>query len=62
MLRRHAVKTRVGTAAIVLNVVWPDWMFPGFGNVLITTALVLAKARRLQPNRGDDSPVAVPNQ
>ena len=62
MLRRHAVATRVGIAAIVLNIIVPYWMFPGFGIIVIATAFVLAKAQRLQLNRSDDSPFAMPLQ
>ncbi|MEO5900719.1 MAG: hypothetical protein ABIR68_11410 [Ilumatobacteraceae bacterium] len=44
---RHAVSAAVGMAAAVGSVLFPPWIFPGAGIVLLVLALVAQRARRL---------------
>jgi hypothetical protein len=46
--RRRCVSGRVAVAAAVLSVLFPYWIFPGFGIVVLTIAVVAARVRRLR--------------
>jgi hypothetical protein len=53
---RRAVGNKAGIAAIFLSVIFPPWILPGAGLVVIAIALVVDRARRLRPDAGDPSP------
>jgi hypothetical protein len=59
IFRRHVSK-RIGIAAILVSVLFPPWMIPGAGIIVLAVALCIAKAR--QHKRGDNAlpGVAVP--
>ena len=46
--RRGLVSTKVAIAAAVLSVIFPYWIFPGFGMLVVVVAVVAARARRLR--------------
>ena len=56
---KHAVSNGVGIAAIVLSLIFPPWIFPGAGLIVLTIATVIRRSRRLRPtNDTGPNPVA----
>ncbi len=45
---KHAVGNGVGIAAIVLSLIFPPWIFPGAGLLVLTAATVIRRSRRLR--------------
>ncbi len=45
---KGAVGTRLAIAALILCVIFPPWIFPGAGLVVLAIALVVDRARRLR--------------
>jgi hypothetical protein len=45
---KHAVSNRVGIAAIVLSLIFPPWIFPGAGLIVLTIATVIRRSGRLR--------------
>lgn len=43
--RRHAVSAGVAVGAIIVSVIFPYWIFPGAGLVVLVIASVVARAR-----------------
>ena len=46
---KHAVSKRVGIAAIILSLIFPPWIFPGAGLIVLTISAVIRRSRRLRP-------------
>ena len=44
----HAVRTGVGIGAIVVSVIFPPWIFPGAGIIVLTIATFIKRAARLR--------------
>lgn len=45
---KHGVRTGVAIAAIILSLIFPPWIFPGAGSIVLTVATVVRRARRLR--------------
>jgi hypothetical protein len=56
LLWKGAVRTGPGIAAMILCVIFPPWIFPGVGLLVVAVALVVNRARRL---RGDSDPACL---
>lgn len=48
---KHGVSNRVGTTAIILDLIFPPWIFPGAGLIVLTIGIVIRRARRLRHSR-----------
>ena len=54
---KHAVGNRVGSAAIILCLIFPPWIFPGAGLIVLGIATVIKRAARLlQPELNGTRP------
>ena len=56
LLWKGAVRTGPGIAAMILCVIFPPWILPGAGLLVLAVAVVVNRARRL---RGDSNPACV---
>ena len=45
---KHAVGKGVGLTAIVLSLIFPPWIFPGAGLIVLTVTTVIRRSRRLR--------------
>ena len=45
---KHAVGQGVGIAAIVLSLIFPPWIFPGAGLIVLTVTTIIRRSRRLR--------------
>jgi hypothetical protein len=53
----HAVGNGVGTTAIIVSAIFPPWIFPGAGIIVLTVATVIRRAHRLrQAHRNERTP------
>jgi hypothetical protein len=43
----HAVRKGIGVSAIILSLIFPPWIFPGAGIIVLSVATVMTRARRL---------------
>jgi hypothetical protein len=54
---KHAISNGVGIASIILCLIFPPWIFPGAGLIVLTIATVIKRAARLrQPELNGTKP------
>jgi hypothetical protein len=56
---RRAVRNKAAVAAIFLSVIFPPWILPGAGLVVIAVTILVDRARRIRPDAADPAEAAV---